>query len=135
VTHVDACLGRVQHKALETRCDAYIRAKPSPPLLMWDMMEEKNVRHLPPSATITKSGRLSRSPERYGHYEIRTPAQPIARLQQYRLPPVVQDDISYPSKNKNSQVQSHEDNLATEARPWSEEENVSDNHLCVVVVR
>ena len=49
------------------------RAKPSPHFSTWDMMatpKEKNVPHLPGSAiTITKSGRLSRSPKRYGHSE------------------------------------------------------------------
>jgi hypothetical protein len=76
-----------------------ILAKPSPHFSTWDMMatpKEKNVPHLPGSATtITKSGRLSRSPNRYGHNKnssrwpgrrvwkhllIRTEVKPIARL-------------------------------------------------------
>ena len=67
----------------------------------------------------------------YGnHLLIRTAVQPITRLQQHHLPPVTQDDLSYPSENGKPQVQLHEDDLATEARPWSglarlREENVS----------
>jgi hypothetical protein len=93
------------NRALETRstretANWYIRAKPSPHFSTWDMMatpKETNVPHLPRSATtITKSGRLSRSPNRYGHNKnsgrwpgrrvwkyllIRTEVKPIARLQ------------------------------------------------------
>jgi hypothetical protein len=105
--------------------------------------KEKNVPHLPGGATtITKSGRLSRSPNRYGHSSrwpgrriwkhllIRTEVKPIARLQQYHLPPVVQDDISYPSEIGKPRVQLYDDDLTTEARPWSglaqlREENAS----------
>jgi hypothetical protein len=67
----------------------------------------------------------------YGnHLLIRTAVQPIAQLQQCHLPPVIQDDLSYPPENGKPLVQLHEDDLATEARPRSElarlrEENVS----------
>jgi hypothetical protein len=133
-----------------------ILAKPSPHFSTWDMMatpKEKNVPHLPGSATtITKSGRLSRSPKRYGHSSrwpgrriwkhilIRTEVKPIARLQQYHLPPVVQDDISYPSEIGKPRVQLHDDDLTTEARPWSglarlREENASVTIYALWVAR
>jgi hypothetical protein len=68
------------------------------------------------------------------------PVPPIARRQRYHLPPVAQEDTSYPSEIGKLQVQLRKDDLATEAGPGSglarlREENASCYHLCVVVVR
>jgi hypothetical protein len=43
------------------------------------------------------------------HLLIQTEVEPIARLQQYHLPPVVHDDISCPSENGKPRVQLHDD--------------------------
>jgi hypothetical protein len=67
------------------------------------------------------------------HLLIRTAVQPIARLQQYHLPPVVQDDISYPSEIGKPRVQLHDDDLTTEARPWSGLARLREGNASVII--
>ena len=61
----------------------------------------------------------------------RTEVKPITRLQQY--PPVVQDDISYPSENGKPRVQLHDDDLTTEARPWSGLARLREENASVII--